>query len=270
MGIVAAGLLFVVLVAWVVFPASQKTLDSVNETNPTKKRSLGEIILRDFLGIPKCGILGGGCGESPSAGDVVGDSPDNASFSHLNIKVITPSSSSMVSSGQEVNGLARTSWFLQGIASGEVRNEKNQKIGAFTIKTDSTSKDGSFVRFKGTLLYNDPKTKTGYLVFNKAQSANSNQLTKEPPLWVAVLFKETSVSDNQGGILNPGKPPLECRKTGCSGQICADREVVTTCEYVEEYSCYQAARCERQQNGECGFTRTQELNSCLSKSKNGI
>ncbi len=54
-----------------------------------------------------------------------------------------------------------------------------------------------------------------------------------------------------------------CKKTGCSSQVCSDEEVMTTCEYRKEYDCYKKARCERQQNGNCGFTPTPELTSCL-------
>jgi hypothetical protein len=57
-----------------------------------------------------------------------------------------------------------------------------------------------------------------------------------------------------------------CKKTGCSGQVCSDEDVVTTCEYRTEYECYKKAKCERQSNGECGFTKTPELTSCLNRS----
>ena len=66
----------------------------------------------------------------------------------------------------------------------------------------------------------------------------------------------TSGNDNQN------KP---CFKTGCSGQVCADEEVVTTCEYRTEYECYKTAKCERQANGKCGFTDTPELRRCLRR-----
>jgi len=56
-----------------------------------------------------------------------------------------------------------------------------------------------------------------------------------------------------------------CMKTGCSGQICSDHEVITTCEYRTEYECYKKATCERQVNGECGFTKTRELTDCLAR-----
>ena len=60
-----------------------------------------------------------------------------------------------------------------------------------------------------------------------------------------------------------------CIKTGCSKQICSDEEVITTCEYRTEYECYQKATCERQADGNCGFTKTPELQSCLARKRSG-
>jgi hypothetical protein len=54
-----------------------------------------------------------------------------------------------------------------------------------------------------------------------------------------------------------------CHATGCSGEVCSDREVVTTCEWQLEYECYRDAECARQDNGECGWTATTELEQCL-------
>jgi hypothetical protein len=68
-----------------------------------------------------------------------------------------------------------------------------------------------------------------------------------------------------GGTPPPGSKP--CFKTGCSSQICSDENVMTTCEYREEYACYQKAICERQQSGKCGFTMTPELRSCLERAR---
>ncbi|PYS69431.1 MAG: hypothetical protein DMF69_17025 [Acidobacteria bacterium] len=56
-----------------------------------------------------------------------------------------------------------------------------------------------------------------------------------------------------------------CIKTGCSGEICADDTRMSTCIYRSEYECYKKASCERQSNGNCGFTRTPELTSCLAR-----
>ena len=58
-----------------------------------------------------------------------------------------------------------------------------------------------------------------------------------------------------------------CIKTGCSNQVCSDQTVVTTCEFRPEYECYQKAKCERQSDGNCGFTKTPELATCLAKKR---
>lgn len=62
----------------------------------------------------------------------------------------------------------------------------------------------------------------------------------------------------------PDQPaPKDCVRTGCSGHLCAEEELVSTCEFKPEYACYQKATCERQKNGQCGFTPTNELVQCL-------
>lgn len=64
-----------------------------------------------------------------------------------------------------------------------------------------------------------------------------------------------------------GVGPKPCMKTGCSSQVCSDEVVVTTCEFRPEYECYKRAACERQRNGECGFTMTRELSECLRRAR---
>jgi hypothetical protein len=56
-----------------------------------------------------------------------------------------------------------------------------------------------------------------------------------------------------------------CYVGGCSGQICSDQQgVISTCEWREEYACYQQfGTCERQANNACGWTPTAELTMCL-------
>jgi len=61
--------------------------------------------------------------------------------------------------------------------------------------------------------------------------------------------------------------PKPCMKTGCSGQVCSDKEVITTCEFRAEYECYKKAACERQANGDCGWTQTSELTACLRRAR---
>ncbi|WP_437659432.1 hypothetical protein [Sorangium sp. So ce1182] len=67
-----------------------------------------------------------------------------------------------------------------------------------------------------------------------------------------------------GGGGSAGGEPAACMVTGCSGQVCADEGVITTCEYREEYACYsEHGVCERGASGECGWRQTPELEACL-------
>lgn len=63
----------------------------------------------------------------------------------------------------------------------------------------------------------------------------------------------------------------ECKISGCSGQLCVNTDspdIITTCEYRPEYACYKTARCEKQSDGNCGWTQAPELLSCISQFKN--
>lgn len=60
-----------------------------------------------------------------------------------------------------------------------------------------------------------------------------------------------------------------CMVSGCSEQLCIPTSqqgnIMTICEYLEKYICYKAATCEKQTNGQCGWTQTDQLKSCLNK-----
>jgi hypothetical protein len=60
-------------------------------------------------------------------------------------------------------------------------------------------------------------------------------------------------------------PTSDCRRSGCSHQLCADQDLISTCEWRDEYQCYSTATCERQPDGACAWTPTQELKDCLAK-----
>lgn len=68
-------------------------------------------------------------------------------------------------------------------------------------------------------------------------------------------------------VCTPVAPTAPCVVTGCSGQICADEHRFSTCQYRPEYACYQSATCERQADGQCGWTETPELTACLQGSR---
>ena len=59
-----------------------------------------------------------------------------------------------------------------------------------------------------------------------------------------------------------------CMITGCSGTGCTETEefqqqpYTTSCEWKSEYACFRTARCERQSDGRCGWTKTLQLQTC--------
>jgi hypothetical protein len=55
-----------------------------------------------------------------------------------------------------------------------------------------------------------------------------------------------------------------CHPTGCSGAVCAEEDLVTTCEFRPEYACYRDAECARQPDGACGWSPSAELDACLA------
>lgn len=76
--------------------------------------------------------------------------------------------------------------------------------------------------------------------------------------------QETSQGASTGGgaIARGG-----CVITGCSGHICAEEDMVTTCEFRPEYACFKEtnAICGKQADGKCGWNQTPELLACYQK-----
>lgn len=56
-----------------------------------------------------------------------------------------------------------------------------------------------------------------------------------------------------------------CYRGGCSNEICSDQQgVISTCIWRPEYACYEAATCERQDDGQCGFTQDDAYDTCMA------
>ncbi len=76
---------------------------------------------------------------------------------------------------------------------------------------------------------------------------------------VAVILLVVTVNASRG------KTPIKCVKSGCSGTLCVKEgeEVTSTCEWKDEYQCYQAATCKQQSSGRCGWVQDSRLKKCL-------
>ncbi len=85
----------------------------------------------------------------------------------------------------------------------------------------------------------------------------------------SLLFVVAACSGGSSSAPPPSTPPVSggaCEKGGCNGTACTEpgKEVMTTCEYKAEYACYSSAPCERQTDGQCGWTQSAELVACLA------
>ena len=81
-------------------------------------------------------------------------------------------------------------------------------------------------------------------------------------------LEEEPVVSPASNFMAPSPEPAPsaggCFIGGCSGQICSDqKDVMSTCEFKEEYACYKNEKCERQADGKCGWTQTPTLSACL-------
>jgi hypothetical protein len=54
-----------------------------------------------------------------------------------------------------------------------------------------------------------------------------------------------------------------CMKTGCSGEICSDKAVISACMFRPEYACFAAATCARNDAGACAWS-SPTLDACLA------
>ena len=62
----------------------------------------------------------------------------------------------------------------------------------------------------------------------------------------------------------------DCAAAGCSGQICTTAtkaaDIITTCEYRDEYSCLQYTNCGCTE-GKCNWAQNTEYDACLANYK---
>jgi hypothetical protein len=61
-----------------------------------------------------------------------------------------------------------------------------------------------------------------------------------------------------------------CLVSGCSNTICDEQIAgpqITTCEFQASFACYATATCERQSDGQCGWTQTPVLLECLDNAR---
>jgi len=152
----------------------------------------------------------------------------------------------------EISGKARGFWFFEASFPIKIYDANNKQLGVAVAQAQGEWMTEDFVTFEAVLYFDMPSTQNGTLVLQKDNPSGLPENEKE--LRIPIQF---SVETSQAAS--------SCRPTGCSAQICADQDVVTTCEFKPEYACYKTAKCERQEDGNCGWTPTEKLVTCLSE-----
>ncbi|OGY59317.1 MAG: hypothetical protein A3F24_00190 [Candidatus Colwellbacteria bacterium RIFCSPHIGHO2_12_FULL_44_17] len=167
------------------------------------------------------------------------------------IVVETPQPNKLVTSPLFIEGRARGSWFFEASFPLRLFDGNGKEILVTPVQAQDEWMTEDFVPFSIQLTFEMPETDTGTLVFQKDNPSGLPEYDKQ--LEVPIRFKPDITK--------------ACVPTGCSGQVCSDTKVFTTCEYKPEYACYKNAICERQADGVCGWTENPMFTSCIQKNK---
>jgi len=158
-----------------------------------------------------------------------------------------------------IRGEASGGWFFEASFPIRLLDASGNEIPLSPpyIMTAADWMTTEFVPFESTHTFPAPTTETGTLILIKDNPSGLPEFNDQ--IEIPVQFEKTETPTGEEPLVG-GKP---CFRTGCSGQVCSLKEVITTCEFLPQYACYWTAACERQADGECGFTQTPELISCL-------
>ena len=171
------------------------------------------------------------------------------------IRVSNPRPNATVTSPLAIEGVARGNWFFETNFPIRLVDASEKELGRAVAQAEGEWMTTEFVPFKATLSFLVPTTQKGTLILEKDNPSGLPEHADE--LRIPVTF-----ASPDGGAVAPPVAKA-CVASGCSGQICAEEEVMSTCEFRPEYACYRTARCERTPSGECGWTETPALRACL-------
>lgn len=180
-------------------------------------------------------------------GDVVQDYTQNGD----KVRVINLEPFGEVRSPLTVRGEAVGTWFFEASFPIRLIDRNGHEIAVTPAQAQGEWMTTDFVPFEATLTFDAPEEGGGYLILEKDNPSGLPEHAADYRF--PISFGERSVTQN------------DCIVTGCSGQVCADEEVMTACIFLPEYACYRSATCTRQASGECGWTETPALTACLTQ-----
>ena len=189
--------------------------------------------------------------KTPDGKTFIEDSGNELEKQNL-IRVNNPRPNEIIQSPLQIQGEARGFWFFEASFPVRLLDENRKEIAEGIAQAQGEWMTEDFVPFEARVEFQQPATENGILILEKDNPSGLPENADE--LRIPVRFDLSQKNQKQSGV---------CLKTGCSGQVCADKEVVTTCEFLPEYACYKDAICERQADGNCAWTETEELIKCL-------
>ena len=163
-----------------------------------------------------------------------------------------PTEGNTINSPLNIEGETVGSWYWEGTFRIELRSKSGELIGS------------TFATSKGEWMQEGYVPFTAELVFETDEKVADLVFIKENPSGMPENKDEYSIE------VNIHTASDGCVITGCSSHICSDEQTFTTCEFLDHYVCYKNAICERQGNGQCGWTPTQELETCIGSNTNGM
>jgi len=180
------------------------------------------------------------------------------------IKTTNPRPNQVIQSPLVIEGEARGYWFFEASFPIKLVDSDGNiiKVGYAEAQDEWMTED--FVPFKATIEFTVPSVIRGTLILQKDNPSGLPE--NDDHLEVPVIVTPGTTGEKNEGT-EPAEPLGECKPTGCSGQVCSDEDVITTCEYLPQYACYKEATCERQTTGECGWTYSPELSECLKSAE---
>jgi S-layer homology domain len=157
---------------------------------------------------------------------------------------------------------ARARGIVEGYPDGLFRPEQ-------TVNTAEASKIAVNVFDVTKPTINCFRTCEWWLVYVEAMNRNSILPTSASlPTHIVTRGEMAIIIRNLLTMLGHSASSAGCVVGGCSGQLCVEAgldDVVSTCEWRNEYACYQTAVCARQANGLCGWSQTVQLRACLQQ-----
>ena len=191
------------------------------------------------------------------------------------IRLFDPRQNEEIASPVTITGEARGTWYFEATFPVVVVDWDGLIIGEGYAEAQSNpdASDGAgwmtedFVPFRGTITFKTPTYQNyGALILQKSNPSGLSE--HDDALEIPVLFRDAPQPD-ESDTPETGRERGGCMVTGCSGQVCADHDAITTCEFRPEYACYQDAVCERQADKQCGWTLTSAVGRCLMELDGG-